>query len=214
EAGPIRARAVVLAAPAAASRPLLAALGGDLAAVAAEDWPTPATIELVTLVLDAPSLDARPRGSGLLVARDTPGVAAKALTHASAKWDWLAEELPAGRHVVRLSYGRAGSANPLAGLDDVAAADLARRDAALLLGVELDPSQVVGSARVPWTDALSHAAAGQADRVARLRAALSASPGVAVAGAWVAGTGLASVVPDARAAALRVIRALDGPVAR
>ncbi|MFP5312449.1 MAG: protoporphyrinogen/coproporphyrinogen oxidase, partial [Actinomycetes bacterium] len=63
-------------------------------------------VKLVTLVLDKPDLDARPRGTGILVAPQTPGIQAKALTHATGKWDWLAAAAGPGRHVVRLSYGR------------------------------------------------------------------------------------------------------------
>jgi oxygen-dependent protoporphyrinogen oxidase len=37
--------------------------------------------------------------------------------------------------------------------------------------------------------------------VARVRVAVAGVPGLAVCGAWVAGNGLASVVPDARRAA-------------
>src|SRR5690606_7142858 len=59
-------------------------------------------VAIASLVLDAPALDAAPRGTGVLA---QPGLTrAKALTHASTKWDWLAQALPAGRHVVRLSY--------------------------------------------------------------------------------------------------------------
>ncbi len=60
-------------------------------------------IELVTLVVDQPELDAAPRGTGMLVHPDAAGVGAKALTHATAKWPWLAEAA-GGRHVLRLSY--------------------------------------------------------------------------------------------------------------
>ena len=67
-----------------------------------------AQVTLVTLVLDAPALDAAPRGTGVLVAREATDVTAKALTHATAKWAWLAQAAGPGRHVVRLSYGRAG----------------------------------------------------------------------------------------------------------
>lgn len=83
------------------------------------------TITLVTLLLDAPELDGAPRGSGLLVAAGS-GVTARALTHLTAKWDWVAEALP-GRHAVRLSY----DATPV---DPVATA---RTDVARLFGVEL-----------------------------------------------------------------------------
>ena len=56
-------------------------------------------VRLVTLVLDRPALDAAPRGTGVLVAPQSPGIRAKALTHATAKWAWLAERTAPGRHV-------------------------------------------------------------------------------------------------------------------
>jgi oxygen-dependent protoporphyrinogen oxidase len=89
-------------------------------------------ITLVTLVVDAPDLDANPRGTGVLVAAGAPGVQARALTHATAKWAWLRERAE-GRHVLRLSYDEA-PADPVA-------------DARRLLGVELE---VVDQAVVTW----------------------------------------------------------------
>ncbi|MCU1422694.1 MAG: Protoporphyrinogen oxidase, partial [Microbacteriaceae bacterium] len=71
------------------------------------DAPAEATIALATLVVDAPELDSAPRGTGLLVAAGTPDIGAKALTHATAKWPWLAASVPEHRHVVRLSYSAA-----------------------------------------------------------------------------------------------------------
>lgn len=192
---------VVLAAPAHTSLRLLdeAVEGWE----STGDWPHAASVELVTLVLDAPALDASPRGTGVLVAADTSGVAAKALTHSTAKWSWLAERA-GGRHVVRLSYGRAGQPNPLDGLADDAVAALALADASRLLGVPLDAGMLRASGRTEWRDAVSHAAIGQRDRVRALEDAVAAEPGVEVTGSWVAGTGLASVVPHAREAAARI----------
>jgi oxygen-dependent protoporphyrinogen oxidase len=46
----------------------------------------------------------------LLVAPGVTDVAAKALTHATAKWRWLAELAGPHRHVLRLSYGRGDEA--------------------------------------------------------------------------------------------------------
>jgi protoporphyrinogen/coproporphyrinogen III oxidase len=76
-------------------------------------------VTLVTLVLDAPELDGAPRGSGLLVA---PGadVAARALTHLTTKWRWVADILP-GRHVLRLSYDSPPAAPVATALADAAA---------------------------------------------------------------------------------------------
>jgi oxygen-dependent protoporphyrinogen oxidase len=197
----VDARFAIVATPAHVSRALLAdiAPGGALAA----EWPDAASVELVTLVLDAPALDAAPRGTGVLVAAGTPGVTAKALTHSSAKWAWLADAA-GGRHVVRLSYGRAGVAGPLTGLDDDAVTELAVRDASALLGVPLDSSHVRAAGRSAWRDALSQAAVGQRDRVRALEASIDDEPGLAITGSWVAGTGLASVVPHATEAASRI----------
>nr|WP_168209234.1 FAD-dependent oxidoreductase [Agromyces intestinalis] len=197
----VDARYAILAAPARTSRRLLTDAVEGWAD--ASDWPAAASVELVTLVLDAPALDSAPRGTGVLVAEGTPGVSAKALTHASAKWPWLAEAA-GGRQVVRLSYGRAGGANPLDGLDDDAVAALALADASALLGVPLDASMLRASGRTAWRDALSHAALGQRERVRALEDALAAEPGIEATGSWISGTGLASVVPHAREAAGRI----------
>ena len=64
-------------------------------------------IVLATLVVDSAELDAAPRGTGLLVAPGASGIRAKALTHATAKWAWLAEAAGPHRHVLRLSYNDA-----------------------------------------------------------------------------------------------------------
>ena len=192
---------VVLAAPAHTSLGLVGAAvdGWDSAA----EWPAATSVELVTLVLDAPELAAAPRGTGVLVAADTPGVTAKALTHSSAKWAWLAEAA-GGRQVVRLSYGRAGASNPLDGRTDDQVAALALADASAILGVDLDDRMLRAAGRTAWRDALSHAALGQRDRVRALEDAVAAEPGIEVTGSWVAGTGLASVVPHALEAAHRI----------
>lgn len=95
-------------------------------------------IVLATLVVEAPELDSAPRGTGVLVAGGAPGIRARALTHSTAKWEWLRERA-AGRHVLRLSY-------------DDEPADLeatARADASALLGVAIP--EPVGFARVEWT---------------------------------------------------------------
>ena len=160
-------------------------------------------------MLDAPPLDDAPRGTGVLVASGTPGVTAKALTHASAKWTWLADRAhaaAAGRNVVRLSYGRVGEELPTAELGDDAVETLALADASAILGVPLTAEHLVASARVVWADAVSHAAIGQRARVQQVREALESDPTIAVVGSWVAGTGLASVIPDAREAAQRLRR--------
>jgi oxygen-dependent protoporphyrinogen oxidase len=198
------ADAVVMAAPAAASLALLAAASDELAELAALEWPDASSVELVTLVLDNPALDAAPRGTGVLVA-DLPGsgVTAKALTHSTAKWSWLAEEA-GGRHVVRLSYGRAGRASETVGLSDAELRSLAVGDASALLNIPLLESEVTGFARTSWTNALPYAALGERERIDTVRSAVESVTGLEVTGSWLTGTGLASVIPDAKEAAHRV----------
>jgi oxygen-dependent protoporphyrinogen oxidase len=204
----LEARHVILAVPAAPALALLAPLGPDFAAAAALDWPAQAGVELATLVLDAPVLDTHPRGTGVLVAQDTPGVTAKALTHATAKWPWLAAATAPGRHVVRLSFGRAGAPLPTLGLSDDELRDLAVHDAAAILGVDLSVEQVRGFARTLWSDGLSPATIGAPERIRRVREAVARTPGLDVAGGWLSGTGLASVIPDAIDAGIRSRRAV------
>jgi oxygen-dependent protoporphyrinogen oxidase len=142
-------------------------------------------VVLATLVLDLPALDSAPRGTGLLVEAG-PTVKAKALTHATAKWGWLEDGLPAHHHVLRLSYD-AGQVPP----------DLegqARADAATLLGVDVPAGAIAGFARIDWVTAPD--AAPVAD-------------GVVAIGEAVAGVGLASVIGQARQEATRVLGELS-----
>ena len=126
-----------------ADRVVLAMPLPDAALLAPQLAPTERKqVAVVTLVLTAPQLDGAPRGTGVLA---VDGVTrAKALTHSTAKWPWLAREAN-GRHVVRLSYGLDDPT------EDVAATAL--DDASRLLGVALEPGQVRGSATAIWTDA-------------------------------------------------------------
>ena len=199
----------LLAVPADAALGLLGQTSDSLSSLAGLDWPKASTVDIVTLVVDDARLDAAPRGTGMLVAETVPQsqVAAKALTHVTAKWPWVAQQLPAGRHVLRLSYGRAGSPSPLAGMDESGIRLRAIADASTLLNIPIAESNVVGSDAVRWTNAPPVAAQGQRERIDRVRSTVEGVDGLEVTGSWLTGTGLASVVPDARKAAER-IRAL------
>lgn len=204
------ARFVIVATQGAQALRLLAPLGEAHDALSELEWPGPTAVTLATLVVDAPALDAHPRGTGALVGVDTPGVTAKALTHVTAKWSWVAAAAGAGRHVVRLSYGRAGEPSPTDALSDDELQALALSDASAILGVDLTERMLLGFARTEWRDALSPATIGAPERVAKVREALADTPGIDVTGAWLAGTGLASVIPDALAAAGRIRQASLG----
>jgi oxygen-dependent protoporphyrinogen oxidase len=144
-----------------------------------------ARISLATLVVDSSELDDAPRGTGLLVTPGAEGVAAKAITHATAKWQWLAEVAGPHRHVLRLSYG--GDATDLP--DDELFAS-ARADAESLLGVPLPQSSILDAARENWT------APSQGGRY---------PTGVLPIGEGTAGTGLAAVIEQARNVAATVL---------
>jgi oxygen-dependent protoporphyrinogen oxidase len=166
-------------------------------------------VSLVTLVVDLPELDSRPRGTGILVAPQTPGVRAKALTHATSKWDWLAGEAGPGTHVVRLSYGRLvgvdGSDGQSASvMDDQSLLSAAVEDASNLLTVPITRADVVDWDVVRWEGALPFAAVGHKQRVAEVRRVCGAVEGLAVVGGWLAGNGLAAVVADTRTQAKKL----------
>ena len=201
---PLRADDVVLAVPG----PVLGRLLTESlpAALPAPPDPQPGVV-LATLVVDEPALDGAPRGTGVLVAADAP-VSAKALTHATAKWAWLAEEAGAGRHVLRLSYGPRIGGVPADAVPLAELTERARRDASHLLDVDLRPDAVRGWARTVWPDGMPPVGPGQRDWRSHLEDVVAGTPGLHVTGTWVAGTGLAAVVKHARTVAAR----LAGPV--
>lgn len=201
----LAADAVVLASPADASLTLLSSADPALAALAGLDWPPASSVELVTLVVADERLGATPVGTGVLVA-DVPGadVKAKAMTHSSAKWAWVAEAAGDGRHVVRLSYGRAGRPAETLALGDDELRAQAVADASRLLNIPFTESAVTAFARTPWTNALPYATVGQRERIQRVRSEVDGVEGLEVTGSWLTGTGLASVIPDARRTAERV----------
>ncbi len=157
---------------------------------------------LATLVVRQPALNSFPRGTGVLVSRAAGGVTAKALTHATAKWTWLAAAAGPDRHVLRLSYGR--GAEPLPAASDLL--PLALADAAALTGVPLLPRHLQEGAVVPWTSALPRPQPGHRAAMNGLRERVAARPGLRLTGSLVAGTGLAAVVADARAVATDLLR--------
>lgn len=158
-------------------------------------------VALVSLMLQAPALDARPRGTGLLVSEEAPDVMAKALTHANAKWDWVDQALGEGQQLVRLSYGRGQQGkSPLSevSLHDDQLVTLALHDASRLLGVPLTKQELIAADVVRWTSALPLTSPGHRQQTALFRQQLGNLPGVLALGAWLAGTGLAAVTADSQ----------------
>lgn len=182
---------------------LVVALDGRAAqallAPVVETWDLPRGADLlsVDLAIEHPGLGVAPRGSGLLVAPplpgETPTVACKALTHYSSKWPWVRERGDA--HILRVSYGRAGIETVEPPLGETLA------DASTLLGLDLTLDQVRGTRTIRFPNALPPHTPDHRRRVGALLDEVAALPGLAVTGSWVAGTGLAAVLPHAAHAA-------------
>ena len=188
EGGPLDARRVVVATgsrAAAALRP--SAPGADGAAADA------GVVRLVAAAVDRPDLPDLPVGSGVIVDAAVPS-AAKALTQITAKWAWARAAAPAGRHLVRLS---ARDASPGASVPDLDTPAAFAREVTLLTGVPIAAAEVVDVVVQEWRDAVPGAAPDDDVRA-------DAARGIHHTGAAVAGTGLASVLPHARALAARL----------
>lgn len=200
--GELPAEAVVIATDEAAARPLLAQAlrAAPFAAVP----PAGIAREVVTLVVDAPELDAAPRGAHIHAVPASSR--ATGLVHETARWQWVAREAGPGRHVLRVAFGAPGVVPATAGLSDAEAATIAAVEASALLGVRLDEGRIVGAHRDAYTLAPPASALGHRDRTTAVRAEIGRAGGIAAVGGWLAGSGLAQVVADAVAEADRLRR--------
>ncbi len=187
----LAADVVIVATGERAARRLLAP---HVRGLAAEPERTRA-LAVVTLVTASPLSP----GTALYPVPGTSSVSA--VLRPTARWESLAENVGTGRSLVRvLTYRDAASSATDA--EDIAAAVA---EASRLLDVALAPVD----ARIDrFEPALPQSALGRVADAERVRTAVSAAvPSLAVVGDWIAGTGLARVIPDAAAEAERVRRA-------
>jgi protoporphyrinogen/coproporphyrinogen III oxidase len=193
---PLPADGVVLAVPATPAARLLRDV--DLGVAEAIGSLEYASVALVTLAL--PPGTALPELSGFLVPA-TEGYAVKAATFVSMKWPHLRRaDAPVP---VRVSLGRHGEEHVVQRPDEELVA-LARSELSALLGTDLpDP---VATAVHRWGGALPQYGVGHVARVARARAGLPATLGLA--GAAYDGVGIAACVRSGQAAADAVCDAL------
>ncbi|MFJ2058951.1 protoporphyrinogen oxidase [Streptomyces sp. NPDC087908] len=190
------ADAVVLATPAGPAAGLLAphapAAAAELDAVAY------ASMALVTLAFrrtDVPAL----AGSGFLVP-PVDGHTIKASTFSSQKWRWVTDGAP-DLFVLRTSVGRHGEEEHVLREDaDLVAASL--KDLGAATGLAARP---VATTVTRWTGGLPQYPAGHLDRVARVREAVAALPGLRVAGAAYDGVGIPACIASAHRAADEII---------
>jgi oxygen-dependent protoporphyrinogen oxidase len=193
------ADAVILAVPARPASRLLTGLPGAGAAAAALGEIDYASMAIVTLAYRAGAFPARPEGSGYLVPA-VDGRPVKAVTFSTVKWPHLRPG-DAGLDIVRCSVGRIGE-EALLQRNDGELAGIAAADLAAATGVRGEPADVRVSR---WGGGLPQYAVGHAERVARIRAGITAQPGLAVCGAVYDGIGIPACIASARLAADQVL---------
>lgn len=188
---------VIIATGAADAHRLLAPVVPGLAEVPVTE------LEVVTLVVSSAALAASPRTAVYAV----PGRAtAASVTDSTARWPWLRRGADDDISVLKVTFGAPATVPATRELDAAAAAELALREASDLLGVPLTAADMRAAHRARWLQPPPVSAIGHPGATAAARAAVHSVPGLAVAGAWVAGTGIAQVVPDALEEAERVRR--------
>jgi oxygen-dependent protoporphyrinogen oxidase len=194
----LEADAVILAVPARPASRLLAGVPGAASAAATLGEISYASMAIVTLAYPRGAFGRRPEGSGYLIPA-VDGRPVKAVTFSTVKWPHLAAD--AGLDIVRCSIGRVGEEGLLQ-RDDAELAALAAADLTAATGVGGAPS----AARVTrWGGGLPQYTVGHLDRVARIRAAVAALPGLAVCGAAYDGIGIPACIASARLAADQVL---------
>ena len=194
------ADAVILATPGAPTARLLKRTA-SAAAAQLEQIPY-ASMAIITLAFRAEDFPAQQRSGYLVPAVD--GRAVKAATFSTVKWPHLAKaaaDSGSPVHIVRCSVGRSGDVAVLQ-RDDQDLAALAAAELADSIGISASP---VARRVTRWGGGLPQYNVGHLDRVARIRAAVAAQPGLAVAGAAYDGVGIPACIATARSAADQII---------
>jgi protoporphyrinogen/coproporphyrinogen III oxidase len=186
---------VVLATPAAPTSRLL----GDVVPDAARELAAVEYASLAIVTLAVPALEVGDSSGFLVPAVD--GRRIKAATYSFSKWDWVgaASDL----RLLRVSIGRHRETASLQATDEELVAR-AVADLTLATGQEVRP---VDAHVQRWGGALPQYAVGHLERVARIRAAAGAVPGLALCGAAYDGVGIPAVIGGARRAAASLLAA-------
>ncbi|MEU4129648.1 protoporphyrinogen oxidase [Streptomyces wuyuanensis] len=193
----LTADGIVLATPAWSASALLA----DTAPAAAAELARVeyASMALVTLAFRSADTAALPAGSGFLVP-PVDGRTIKASTFSAQKWGWAADSAP-GLFLLRTSVGRYGEEEQLDREDDdLVAASL--KDLAEATGLSARP---VATEVTRWIGGLPQYPVGHLDRVARVRDAVAALPGLRVCGAAYDGVGIPACIGSGRRAADEIV---------
>ena len=190
---------VVLAAPGPPAARLLA----EVAPSASEELGAVEYASMAVVTLAVPALDVGD-SSGFLVP-SVDGRRIKASTYSFNKWSWVgaASDL----RLLRASIGRHREEASLQASDEELVAHVVA-DLSLATGQQLTP---VDAHVQRWGGALPQYAVGHLDRVARIRAAVDAVPGLEVCGAAYDGVGIPAVIGSARRAAASLREAESTP---
>lgn len=191
----VTADTLIVATPAFAAADLLAESAPDLAA---ELQAIPhASTAIVTLAWRRDEIPHPLDGHGYVVPR-VEGGAILACTWSSRKW---AGRAPAGWELIRVFVGRSGQEDVLS-LSDDALETLARGEVAERLGVRAMPSL---HRITRWPRGMPQYVLGHPERIARIEASLSASPGLFLAGNAYHGVGLPDCIASGERAADRAM---------
>jgi oxygen-dependent protoporphyrinogen oxidase len=154
---------------------------------------------IVTMAFKPSAFEKPLSGSGFLVPA-VEGRLIKAATFSSVKWGWYPDDLV----MLRCSVGRRGEASSLQRSDEELV-EGARADLALIAGLSGAP---IDALVTRWGGALPQYGVGHLDRVAKIKAAVSAVDRLAVCGAAYDGVGIPACVGSGQAAATRVLGGL------
>jgi oxygen-dependent protoporphyrinogen oxidase len=191
---------VVLATPAAPTARLLADLAPAAAAELSDIGYASSAVVTFAFRADQAGVAVDIGASGFLVP-PVDGHAVKAATFSFAKWDWV-RAAGGDLLILRTSLGRYGEEQALQVADeDLVRASLADLEAAT--GLTAAPVDAVVQR---WGGGLPQYAVGHVDRVARVRAAVAAVPGLAVCGAAYDGVGIAACIASGQRAAAELSR--------
>ncbi|MFD8890214.1 protoporphyrinogen oxidase [Streptomyces sp. NPDC059566] len=203
----IGADAVILATPAGAAARLLDGLVPTAAAeLRGVEYASMALITMAFRRRDLPAAVSGGGASGFLVP-PVDGRTIKASTFSSNKWAWAAADPEL--FLLRTSVGRYADESILL-REDGELVDVSLADLGEAVGLAARP---VASIVTRWDGGLPQYPVGHLDRVARIRGAVAALPGLAVCGAVYDGVGIPACIASAGRAADTVIAALGARTA-
>ncbi|MET9690416.1 protoporphyrinogen oxidase [Streptomyces sp. NPDC006514] len=203
----IEADAVILATPAGAAARLLDGLAPAAAMeLRGVEYASMALITMAFRRSDLPAAVSDGGASGFLVP-PVDGRTIKASTFSSNKWAWAGTD--PDLFLLRTSVGRYADESDLQ-REDGELVDVSLADLGGAVGLAARP---VASTVTRWDGGLPQYPVGHLDRVARIRTAVAALPGLAVCGAVYDGVGIPACIASAGKAADAVIAALGAPTA-